>query len=248
MKKFFSAVCAVCLLLAACVPAAAAQTQRCPYSNESIDPTPLQSFSFYMEPGERYFRVAVYNAMPETDGDITVRIFKNGGKHPYTSLTAKPSQWTPKDSVFQASPGDSFTVMLLTSQTVKASGTVSVRVSPTDFSPSVPTPAEPSALAPDEALPALAYADLDSAPAELRDAILAARCAIVYAPDAAWSIDGTAWVTHGDGTTEVLPKFSELYPDWDPAELSDYVHSLASREREARSAQGGGGAAGMDPE
>lgn len=229
MRKLFGAVCAVCLLLAACVPATAAQTQRCPYSNESIDPIPLQSFRFDMEPGERYFRVAVYNAMPETDGDITVRIFKNDGKHPYTSLTAKPGQWTPKDSVFQASPGDSFTVMLMTSQTVKASGTVSVRTSPTDFSPSVQTPAEQSALALDDAVQALAYADLDSAPAELRDVILAARCAIVYAPDAAWSIDGTAQVTRADGTVENLPKFSELYPDWDPAELSDYIHSRASQ-------------------
>ena len=68
----------------------------------------------------------------------------------------------------------------------------------------------------------LAYMDTKTASPALKDAILNARCGIVYAPDAAWSVDGTATVTHAGGTVEVLPKFSDLYPGWNLTEISNY--------------------------
>ena len=68
----------------------------------------------------------------------------------------------------------------------------------------------------------LAHLDTKSASPALKDAILNARCEIVYAPDAGWSLNGDVSVTHADGTVEVLPKFSDLYPGWNLTEISNY--------------------------
>lgn len=67
-----------------------------------------------------------------------------------------------------------------------------------------------------------AYMDINTAAPQLREQILAARCEIVYAPDAGWSVDGNASVVHADGTVEVLPKFSDLFPGWNLTEISAY--------------------------
>lgn len=68
----------------------------------------------------------------------------------------------------------------------------------------------------------LAHMDAKTASPALKSAILNARCEIVYAPDAGWSLDGDVSVTHADGTVEVLPKFSDLFPGWDLTEISNY--------------------------
>lgn len=66
-----------------------------------------------------------------------------------------------------------------------------------------------AALANDE----LAYCDLDAAPVEWQDDILAARAAIIYSES--WSVDGLVTLIYPDESTEVLPKFSDLFPGWD---------------------------------
>lgn len=58
-----------------------------------------------------------------------------------------------------------------------------------------------------------AYMDIETAPASMRGTILEAREAIIYSES--WSVDGNSYVTYPDGTIEVLPKFSDLFPDWD---------------------------------
>lgn len=65
-----------------------------------------------------------------------------------------------------------------------------------------------------------AYMSTDTASPQLKEKILAARYEIIHAPDARWSVDGNVYVTHADGTTEVLPKFSDVYPDWNLTEIS----------------------------
>lgn len=67
---------------------------------------------------------------------------------------------------------------------------------------------------PNSAERGLAYMDIDSAPMELQDDILAARAAIIFG-DQAWTVDGAVSVFNLDGTVEKLPEFSELFPGWD---------------------------------
>lgn len=69
------------------------------------------------------------------------------------------------------------------------------------------------------AVRATAYMDIEKASPSQREAILAARRQIVYG-DQAWTVDGAAAVLHADGTIEYLPEFSDLWPDWDLAEIS----------------------------
>lgn len=69
-----------------------------------------------------------------------------------------------------------------------------------------------------------AYMDIETAPASMKDAILEARTEIIYSES--WSVDGTAYITYQDGTIEVLPKFSDLFPDWDvPTADYDIIES-----------------------
>ncbi len=62
----------------------------------------------------------------------------------------------------------------------------------------------------------LAYCDLATAPAEWRDAILSARREIIYS--CSWSAEGTVTIYNPDGTQEILPRFSDLFPDWEVPE------------------------------
>lgn len=70
-----------------------------------------------------------------------------------------------------------------------------------------------------ESVTSLAYMDLDTAPAEMRDAILDARYDIVYGHQA-WTVNGAVSILHKDGTVEALPEFSDLFPGWDLKEIS----------------------------
>jgi len=63
----------------------------------------------------------------------------------------------------------------------------------------------------------LAYADLDAAPEEWKEAILDSREAIIYSTS--WTVDGQMSIEHADGTIEELPEFSDLFPDWDVPNL-----------------------------
>lgn len=58
-----------------------------------------------------------------------------------------------------------------------------------------------------------AYMDLDTASDALKDDILAARDSIIYSEG--WTVDGNGYIELPDGTVEVLPKFSDLFPGWD---------------------------------
>ena len=60
---------------------------------------------------------------------------------------------------------------------------------------------------------ALAYCDLDEAPIEYQDDILAARDAIIHSTN--WTVNGQTQIVLEDGTIQELPEFSELFPDWD---------------------------------
>lgn len=71
-----------------------------------------------------------------------------------------------------------------------------------------------SAAAPEMIVERLAYMDLDSAPAAMREDILKARAQIIYG-EQPWTVDGAVFIIHGDGTVETLPEFSDLYPGWD---------------------------------
>lgn len=63
----------------------------------------------------------------------------------------------------------------------------------------------------------LAYMDLDGASPELRESILKARAQIIYTKS--WTVDGAVSVIHQDGTVEMLPEFSDLFPGWDLGEI-----------------------------
>lgn len=71
-----------------------------------------------------------------------------------------------------------------------------------------------------------AYMDIENASPELREKILAARCEIVYGTQA-WTIGGVAYRILPDGSKVPLPEFSDLFPGWDPYEISGYVHSCS---------------------
>lgn len=75
-----------------------------------------------------------------------------------------------------------------------------------------------------------AYMDIQTAPASLKDTILEAREEIIYSES--WSVDGRSYITYPDGTIEVLPEFSELFPGWElPAapEITESVEPILTR-------------------
>lgn len=76
-----------------------------------------------------------------------------------------------------------------------------------------------SAATPQKAVGDLAYMDTATASLAQKEAILAARRQIVFG-DQAWTVNGVASVQNEDGTWEPLPEFSDLWPDWDLAEIS----------------------------
>ncbi|MCI6362874.1 hypothetical protein [Intestinimonas butyriciproducens] len=67
---------------------------------------------------------------------------------------------------------------------------------------------------PNSAERGLAYMDINSAPAEMQEDILAARAAIIFG-DQAWTVGGAVSIFNLDGTVEALPEFSDLFPGWD---------------------------------
>lgn len=69
------------------------------------------------------------------------------------------------------------------------------------------------------AVRATAYMDIEKASPSQREAILTARRQIVYG-DQAWTVDGAMRIIKGDGTVEIPPEFSDLFPGWDLAEIS----------------------------
>jgi hypothetical protein len=68
-----------------------------------------------------------------------------------------------------------------------------------------------------------AYMQTKGASEELTEKILLARYDIIYGSDQGWSVDGSVYVEHEDGTIEYLPKFSDLYPGWNLSEISKVV-------------------------
>lgn len=69
-----------------------------------------------------------------------------------------------------------------------------------------------------------AYLDYSSADSDMKELILEARRNIVYG-NTSWSVDGQASIIRADGTEEKVPKFSELYPNWDLDEISKQDNS-----------------------
>ncbi|MCI8415310.1 MAG: hypothetical protein HFF00_06765 [Ruminiclostridium sp.] len=65
----------------------------------------------------------------------------------------------------------------------------------------------------------LAYMDLEKAPANLKEEIIAAREQIIF-NELSWSADG-GYIKNADGTIEVMPIFSDLFPGWDLPGASD---------------------------
>lgn len=61
--------------------------------------------------------------------------------------------------------------------------------------------------------------DLDESPADLREEIIAAREKIIF-NELSWSADG-GYIKKADGTIEVMPVFSDLFPGWDLPGASD---------------------------
>lgn len=58
-----------------------------------------------------------------------------------------------------------------------------------------------------------AYMNLDTASEPMKEKILSARNTIILSEG--WTVDGKGYISHADGTIEVLPKFSDLFPGWD---------------------------------
>ena len=74
----------------------------------------------------------------------------------------------------------------------------------------------------------VAYMDTFKAEPEMREKILTARCEIVYGGQA-WTVDGAAYHIRPDGTKELLPEFSDLFPGWDVTEISEYARTKWSQ-------------------
>ena len=71
-----------------------------------------------------------------------------------------------------------------------------------------------------------AYMSTENVSPALRDKILAAPCEIVYGTQA-WTIGGVAYRVLPDGTKASLPEFSDLFPDWDPREISAFIRTYS---------------------
>lgn len=78
-----------------------------------------------------------------------------------------------------------------------------------------------------QAAQAYAYLDLESASEEMKEKILEARNTIIFSQG--WTTEGVfAYVEHSDGTIEVLPQFSDLFPGWDiPTEEPRTVEEIS---------------------
>lgn len=76
----------------------------------------------------------------------------------------------------------------------------------------------------------IAYMDLQEASPALQEEILQAREAIIFSNS--WVVDGyNAHVGRADGSIEVLPKFSTLFPGWDvPVDPSGPVTPVSQGE------------------
>lgn len=148
MKKFqklASILCAVSMISTAAVPAFAAESTRTLPPTEAINGVPFSegdrlvydhhalsgnrpSYPFTLEGSEKYFRVAVYNDMTDTDHDITVYIYKQGSSSLFASLTAKPGEWTP-NRVFTGESGTTYEAVVSVAEGYDPVGEISIRVS-----------------------------------------------------------------------------------------------------------------------
>ena len=70
-----------------------------------------------------------------------------------------------------------------------------------------------------------AYMSLDSVDSKMGELILEARKEIIFSTS--WSVDGVdMYINRQDGTTERVPKFSELFPEWDIPTMDSDVGTL----------------------
>lgn len=79
-----------------------------------------------------------------------------------------------------------------------------------------------------------AYMDLDSAPSSIKETIISAREKIIF-NDLSWTVGG-GYFKNPDGTIEILPEFSDLFPGWDIPNWKDCskdytVSKISSQER-----------------
>lgn len=72
-----------------------------------------------------------------------------------------------------------------------------------------------------------AYMDLEAAPATLKEDILNARTKIIHSQG--WTVNGSCYIKHADGTIENLPEFSYLFPGWDIPSWDNSSISLMSQ-------------------
>lgn len=75
-----------------------------------------------------------------------------------------------------------------------------------------------SAAAPKRTVEDLAYMDTATASPAQKEAILDARRQIVFG-NQSWTVNGAVSAQNEDGIWEPLPEFSDLWPDWDLAEI-----------------------------
>ena len=69
----------------------------------------------------------------------------------------------------------------------------------------------------------LAYMDTKSTTNTMKAKILEARKEIIFSHS--WAVDEQCRLIHPDGSTEALPKFSELFPGWDVPKTNDELSS-----------------------
>ncbi|MEJ8306445.1 hypothetical protein [Saccharibacillus sacchari] len=69
----------------------------------------------------------------------------------------------------------------------------------------------------------LAYSDVEHAPKEWKEKILAAREKLIYSES--WTVDGQVSYELPDGTLKSLPEFSELFPGWDVPKVNTFKAS-----------------------
>lgn len=72
----------------------------------------------------------------------------------------------------------------------------------------------------------LAYMDIMGTTPEMYADIITARREIIYG-NQSWSADGTVVeIIHADGTVELVPQFSDVFPGWDLNEITQPVPDL----------------------
>lgn len=62
-------------------------------------------------------------------------------------------------------------------------------------------------------------------PIEERNRILAARYAIVYG-NTRWTVNGAIKLVDLYGNTQLIPEFTDLFPDWNLADIREYANTL----------------------